>query len=251
MERSRSRPREPGRYTMSEMAQLRATLSDRARQCLERGRRNATPGSREDVELELASAGLPKFEIVVDTLFHFGGYNHPVGLNETFHIHAVRDAVASFRWAGTKSDDPETFRIPFGEHPTAQMWFLMDGCGRIFTDDTLIADNVLQWIEDSAIHDMVERRKNCVRIVFPESASLIRTWADQNMRRFAPASSRASAWWLRPQFAVKIFVPWSSEADAAKWSWLFATSDEEAHRQARQIGDSIGITPSDTRPWPP
>ncbi len=211
-----------------------------------------TPESQDVVRRELTSADIPVFAPVVDAFYNFGGYWVPSGRNRTFRIHPVRDAVANLRYAGTKSDAPDQFRITFGEHPTAQMWFTMDGFGRLFTDDTMVADTLAQWIESLALHEMVDRWKHSTRIVFPEdSTPEIRKWADQNLRRFAPASSRSSAWWLHPQAAIHIFTPWSSGPNASKWTWCFATTPTEADDLTDRIRRSIGIEAMDVCSWPP
>ncbi len=235
------------------MSTTRPSLSDRALRCLGRGERKGAPENPEQVLAEFTAAEVPVFDAVVDAFFHFGGLWFPIGRSrETFRVNTVREGIDAFRCIGDRDESPDLFRISFGEHRTAQCWFVMDGFGRLYADETPIAESLHQWIEHCALQEMVERWDNSVRIVFPDdSVAAIRKWADQNLRRFAPASSRSTAWWLHPQCAVNIFLPWSSERNLSKWVWAFATTPDEAERLAERIRRSTGVKPCSMQPWPP
>ncbi|MEM9574285.1 MAG: hypothetical protein AAF870_03535, partial [Pseudomonadota bacterium] len=84
----------------------------------------------------------------------------------------------------------EEFRIPFGRDRTTLCGFYLDGHGRIYADSIQIFESVVQWIESYAMEELVQRWKNCVRIVLPEPQSGFAAWASGRLKTVPSASGK-------------------------------------------------------------
>jgi hypothetical protein len=92
--------------------------------------------------------GLPAFPAVVEAFTRFGGYtlpDHDGG--GRFRLLRAKEALRRLRKEGENSAEPALFRIVLGESETIQARYRMDGHGRIFEDDTLIAEGIVPWLE--------------------------------------------------------------------------------------------------------
>jgi len=234
------------------MPSKRPLLSDRAERVLERGARNVAQPNPSDLESAFRDAGIPIYGPVVDVFYHFGGCWFPIGLNRTFRLYDLRAALAEQYHVGAKNDRADSFRIPFGDHPVAQMEFLMDGHGTLYTDDTPVSRSIVHWIENHALMEMVERWENCVRVALPDpTEGAICGWADDRMERFVPASDEYCTWWLTAQTALVRLTPWATEPGHEKWNWLFATAMQHANTIIDDYREAFELQPTDIRPWPP
>ena len=223
-------------------------LTSRARNFLERGGRSIDCPNPLDVGQELIDAGLPAFDPVIETLVDVGGYWHPIGLTGTFKIFSVTTAIKHSD-SDCGSTNPDEFRLAFGVHPTAQFNFWLDGNGRVFADSILIHDSAAEWIESYAVLEMVERWKNCVRIVLPEPTGGFVNWANSQFQIERPASGKNGRWWLGSEWALWRFRPWSVD-ESEYWIWLFATNRANGESMSSKFTRSFNLNPLEISDWP-
>lgn len=90
---------------------------------------------------------LTPFEPVIEAFLRFGGFCLPFEPEGRFKILRAKAAIRQKFGRSIQSDDPSVFRLPFGQSETVQAFYLIDGHGHLFEDDTRIADSLVDWIE--------------------------------------------------------------------------------------------------------
>jgi len=215
---------------------------------LNRGGRSIDPPDPLEVGQKLLDTGFSAFDPVIDALSNFGGYWHPIGATGTFKVYSVDKAI-KYSDLDCNSENPEEFRLAFGQHPSAQFSFWIDGNARVYADSILINDSVSEWIESYAILEMVERWKNCVRVVLPEPERGFTNWADSCLQIERSASGRTSKWWLGAEWALHRFLPWSVDR-SENCNWLFATNVQNGKILSSSFTQNFNLEPIEFSDWP-
>lgn len=223
-------------------------LTSRAKQCLGRGSRSIEPPCPLDVGQQLLDAGLHAHDAVIETFTNFGGYWHPIGATGSFRINTIQTALKQPRFI-TDSELPEGFRIPFGQDRTTQCYFWLDGLGAIYADSVPIFESVVQWIESYSMQEMVQRWKNCVRVILPEPESGFSAWASTHLKSEPAASGKYGRWWTGSECALNRFLPWI-DGPREHWNWLYATTKTNGELWADKFHDTFGLTALRLEDWP-
>lgn len=125
-------------------------LSSQARNKLDAIGRTETGDSQASVEAMFRKHGLPRFEPVIDAFLEFGGYVLPFDPEGRFKIYRAKQAIRMSSKSINASANPDDFRLIFGESETIQAFYVIDGNGKLFEDNALIATSMTEWIEDWA-----------------------------------------------------------------------------------------------------
>ncbi len=184
------------------------SLTSDAKLLLARGSRTVAPATISDVTSVLCDANFPLFLPVAATFFHFGGTTFPIGSDFAFSIFTVNQAVESL--VCVKSDDPDEFRIEFGQHSIAPLGFAMNGHGTIYADDGPVSHGVEKWFEHHAMLASVEKWDDCCRVNLQDQPDgRFEAWANSRFQLVTHASDEYSQWWRTSSFALNRFVGWA------------------------------------------